>query len=315
MENWAILLIGCGCSIILTLLLMVIYYTIFQHWRVFSKQNIIFVRGWPLVGSLKGFLTGKESFAETVVGLYRRYPNEPVIGFYNFTHPVYLIRDVDLIKKVTIQDFDHFLNHQSNFDISGDLLMSQTLFFSRDQRWRDMRNVLSPAFTGNKMRLMFDLIQETGSELIKSLQIVYSSENDKISDGFEVELKDVLSRYTTNMIATCAFGFKVDSITQRDNEFFLAAKDLTNFDGTQGLKFLLNDNLPMVMKFFGIKFVSDKLCNYFRNVVNSTISYREENNVHRPDMIHLLMEAKKGTLVDEDSGSSQPKKTSESTIR
>lgn len=293
---------------------MVIYYLVFQHWRFFSKRSIKFVRGWPIVGALKVFLTGKKSFAETVVGLYRHYPNEPVIGFYNFIHPVYLIRDLDLIKTVTIQDFEHFLNHQSNFDISGDTLMAQTLFFSRDQRWKNMRNVLSPAFTGNKMRLMFGLIQETGFELIKTLDTVYESENDRKSDGFEVELKDVLSRYTTNMIATTAFGLKVDSIAQRDNEFYLAAKDLTNFDGTQGVKFLLNDNLPMVMKFLGIKFVSDKLCNYFRNVVNSTISYREENNVHRPDMIQLLMEAKKGTLNDEDSDESQPKKTGESTI-
>lgn len=313
MENWAILLVGSISAIIITFVLMVVYFVVFQYRWFFSKQNVKFVRGWPLVGSLNEFITGKKAFSEFLVGLYRRYPDEPVIGFYNLTHPVYLIRDLDLIKKVVIQDFDHFVNHQSNFDISGDYLMDRTLFFSRDQRWRDMRTILSPAFTGNKMRLMFDLIQETTTELIETLQTVYATAGAKDGEpsvGFEVELKDVLSRYTTNMIATCAFGLKVDSIKQRDNEFYLAAKYLTNFDGKQGFKFLLNNVMPLVIKFLGISFVPENLCNYFRNVVNTTIKYREENNVHRPDMVHLLIEAKKGTLTDDDSDELRPKKTS-----
>lgn len=33
---------------------------------------------------------------------------------------------------------------------------------------------------------------------------------------------------------------------------------------------------------------------FFRNLVNFTMKDREDRNIIRPDMIHLLMEAKKG---------------------
>lgn len=313
MENWAVILIACECCIVATFLLLFLYYALLRHWRFFLNRNIQFIRGWPLVGSLNEFITGKKAFADVLVGFYRRYPNEPVIGIYNFCHPVFLMRDVDLIMKITIQDFDHFLNHSSNFDVSGDLLMSQTLFFSRDQKWKDMRSVLSPAFTGNKMRHMFELIQESTTELVQTLRHIYTAPNPKATqaiDGFEVEMKDVLSRYTTNMIATCAFGLKVDAIAQRDNEFYLATKKLTNFDGIQGVKFLLTDIMPLVMKTLRITFVPETLCNYFRSVINSTIRHREENNIYRPDMVHLLMQAKKGTLVDDEDDVHRTKKTS-----
>lgn len=37
--------------------------------------------------------------------------------------------------------------------------------------------------------------------------------------------------------------------------------------------------------------------NFFKSIVLDTIKYREKNNVYRPDMLNLLMEAKKGQLT------------------
>lgn len=38
------------------------------------------------------------------------------------------------------------------------------------------------------------------------------------------------------MIASTAFGLDVDAVTDRENEFYLAGKKITNFDGIQGVK-------------------------------------------------------------------------------
>lgn len=40
--------------------------------------------------------------------------------------------------------------------------------------------------------------------------------------------------------------------------------------------------------------------NFFKNLVIETMEHREKNGIVRHDMIHLLMEAKKGTLVYEE---------------
>lgn len=300
--------------IIFTTFMLVLYNFVLKNWWYFSRQNVKFVRGWPILGSLHDFFVGDKSFAGSVLRLYRTYPDEPVIGLYELTHPVYLVRDPELIKRITIQDVEYFLNHQGNFDLSGDKLMAKTLFFSRDQQWKDMRTVLSPAFTGNKMRLMFELIQETSADFLDTLRVVYATpESEEIeipqTDQFDVELKDLFTRYTTNIIATCAFGLKVDALTERDNEFYQCGKKMTDFDGIQGIKFLLSDVVPRLMRFFKVTFVEKKLAEYFHNVVKTAMVYREQNDIYRPDMIHLLMQAQKGTLVDDNASEQRPKKT------
>lgn len=309
---WSLIDTTSTLLIIFTILMMILYNFLLKNWWYFSKRNVKFIRGWPFIGSLHEFFFGDKSFGEAVLSFYRRFPDEPFIGVYEFTHPVYIVRDPELIKKITVQDFEHFLNHQGSFDVSGDTLMAKTLFFSRDQQWKEMRNILSPAFTGNKMRLMFDLIRECTTDFCDALHKIYEPNSEDSSQGFEIETKDLLSRFATNIIATCAFGLKVDAISEQNNEFYLSGKIITNFDGIQGVKLLLLDVIPRVMKLLRIQFIEKRLCDYFRNVVKTAMVYREQNDIYRPDMIHLLMQARKGTLVsDDDEHENRPKKTSE----
>jgi hypothetical protein len=50
--------------------------------------------------------------------------------------------------------------------------------------------------------------------------------------------------------------------------------------------------------------MSNSVVNFFRSLVHNTMSTREEKGILRPDMIQLLMEAKKETLrVDDDTTS------------
>jgi hypothetical protein len=42
--------------------------------------------------------------------------------------------------------------------------------------------------------------------------------------------------------------------------------------------------------------------NFFRSLVHNTMSTREETGILRPDMIHLLMQAKKDMLQQEENG-------------
>lgn len=44
---------------------------------------------------------------------------------------------------------------------------------------------------------------------------------------------------------------------------------------------------------------------FFKSLVRSSMETREKNNIIRPDMIHLLMEAKKGKLDHKDDGHSK----------
>lgn len=85
-----------------------------------------------------------------------------------------------------------------------------------------MRTTLSPCFTGSKMRQMFSLLDECSQKLVN-----YFQEHPEKAES--LEMKDTLSRYATDVIATTAFGIKVDSLEEKDNEFFKMGQDLTSF--------------------------------------------------------------------------------------
>jgi len=44
-----------------------------------------------------------------------------------------------------------------------------------------------------------------------------------------LELKDIYTRCTTDVIATTAFGLKVDSLQQPTNKFYMKGQEATNF--------------------------------------------------------------------------------------
>lgn len=153
-----------------------------------------------------------------------------------------------------------------------------------------MRSTLSPAFTGSKMRSMFELVVNC-SEDMKNI-LVERSEKEQLI----VEMKDLFTRFANDVIATCAFGIQVNSLKDPENEFFVMGRDVTNFSGLRSLKFFGFINVPKLMKALGISLFQPAVTTFFRKVVMGNISYRDEHNFYRPDMIQLLREAKKGQI-------------------
>lgn len=126
------------------------------------------------------------------------------------------------------------------FDADLEPIFSSNLFAMKNPKWRHMRTTLSPAFTGSKMRQMFELIGECSKTVIESLL------ND--SKDITLEMKDFFSRIANDIIATSAFGIQTNSIKDRDNEFYEMGKEVTNFSGIQALKILGFGAFPKLMK-------------------------------------------------------------------
>jgi cytochrome P450 family 9 len=50
-----------------------------------------------------------------------------------------------------------------------------------------------------------------------------------------VEMKDLFTRYTNDVIATSAFGIGCDSLNDPKNEFYVMGKNITNVGGVRAL--------------------------------------------------------------------------------
>lgn len=70
-----------------------------------------------------------------------------------------VINDIDLIKQITIKDFEHFTDHVKLVEDMNDPVLDLNLFALEGEKWKDMRSTLSPAFTSSKMKAMFTLME------------------------------------------------------------------------------------------------------------------------------------------------------------
>ena len=67
-------------------------------------------------------------------------------------------------------------------------------------------------FTSGKMKMMFPLVNKCAEEMNSVLM-------KHISNPEGVDIKDLCSRYTTDVIGNCAFGLDTNSLQNPNTEF------------------------------------------------------------------------------------------------
>nr|XP_012230874.1 PREDICTED: cytochrome P450 9e2-like [Linepithema humile] len=239
-----------------------------------------FITGWKL-------FTGHLSIVEYNNFLYNYFPDAKYVGISDFATPTILLRDPELIKDIMVKDFEHFPDHRSFVDEEVDPLFAKNIFALRGDRWKEMRNTLSPSFTASKMKFMFELVSKCSSDFVD-----YLVEHPEIC--LAIETKQAFRRYTNDVIATAAFGINVNSMKDQNNEFYTRGAEATTFSSgiLVMLKFMFLRLFPRLGNLFGLSFSPLAMSKFFKKVVGETIEAREKHGIIRPDMIHLLLQAR-----------------------
>ncbi|KYN10062.1 Cytochrome P450 9e2 [Trachymyrmex cornetzi] len=263
-----------------------LYYLLFKDLNYFKKHGIPYVKPLPIVGSMKSTFLRRESIPDFIKSVYNLFPDAKYIGLYDVKNPIIMLRDPELIKSVTLKHFDMFMDHISFVDENQDPVFGKNLAALRGERWREIRSILSPAFTSSKMKTMYKLMFDCGVDFGSYLAQLPPEERI-------MEIKDVFTRFTNDVIATCAFGVKVDSMRNRKNDFYVYGTEATNFTGNLiFLKMYILRTLPWLARILKLTFVREEIANFFRELVKITIKARDENGIVRPDMLQLMMESR-----------------------
>ena len=269
-----------------TILTAKLFAALYQQWMYWRKRGVPSVGWLPGLGSMwKVFfrLTAATDFTKY---LYNYRPGAKYIGVMDMSLPTIVIRDPELIKDIGVKSFDQFPDHRSFITEEMDPIFGRNVFSLTGDRWREMRNTLSPFFTASKMRFMFDLVSKSSQEFVEHLY-----KHPELCSS--MELRDAFTRYTNDVIATSAFGISVNSMRDRENEFYKAGLDITNFNSVLRLmKFILLRYIPRLMGAIGINWVPSHSREFLRNVISETVKLRDEQGVVRRDMIQLLIQAR-----------------------
>lgn len=110
-----------------------------------------------------------------------------------------------------------------------------------------------------------------------------------------------MARFSTDVISIVAFGFETNSLANPDAEFRKVGRMLFSTSFETIVRNALNALAPSLIGLFKVRSIKKENADFFYNVVNDTVRYREENGIQRNDFLDLLIKIKRGqNLATED---------------
>lgn len=210
-----------------------------------------------------------------------------VHGLFSFNQIMYVLTDPELIKRLTIKDFDFFVNHNEILS-NLDRVFGKTLFGMKGQLWKDMRSTLSPIFTSSKMKSMYGLLTNHVQDFLKHFET-------KTGNGtVDIDALEIFSRFTADGISTAVLGFEGDCVKNEDSGLFKLCKGiLDDFTSPQAIfKVILAFFSPKAYSYFNIQLTSKATVDFFQHAVVDVMKERNRTNVSRPDVIQLMLNVK-----------------------
>ncbi|XP_043264896.1 cytochrome P450 6A1-like [Colletes gigas] len=278
MEDYFVIL----SLIVITLLTLYYYFTLnFDFWKIRGvpgPKPVIFF------GNVKDWATRKLSISQFVAKIYNEYKHEPVFGIFQRYTPVLIVNDLNLIKDVLIRDFSVFAGRGLYIFKKAEPL-SEHLFQLEPERWRPIRSKLSPVFTSGRLKEMFPLIIECAEHLEEYL-------DKTVKNGEPIECREVAARFTTDVIGSCAFGMNMNSFKDENNIFRLMGRKVFHTCAQQEVRDVCREFMPYLYDTVGHTLQPTGVYKFFTDTIVDAINYRIENNVFRPDFVHMLKHLK-----------------------
>ncbi|KAL4096784.1 hypothetical protein QTP88_021668 [Uroleucon formosanum] len=287
-DKWWINVIT-PCAIIFT----IAYYFCVSTFKKWEKLNVPYIKPVPLFGNFLKVALGKDHPLEFYNKIYYEFAGHKYAGVYQMRTPLLVIMDPEIINDVLIKNFSSFPDHGITVDFEVNPLANH-LFNMENPQWKTMKNKLTPAFTSGKLKVMYDQIKGCGDELMKNIDGCLNK------NGNEIEVKDIIAKYSTDVIGTCAFGLKLDAINNDESPFRKHGKVIF----TPSLRFLIGQLCalinPGLLKFVRVKVFPQETTDFFQAAFKETMTYRLEKNIVRNDLVNHLMQARNDLVLNTD---------------
>ncbi|XP_013100111.2 cytochrome P450 6a8 [Stomoxys calcitrans] len=259
-----------------------------KHLNYWAERGVVHEKPHLFYGNMKA-VGSKQPLKQPFHDLYQKYKDKaPFGGFYLSLRKAVVLFDLELIKRVMITDFNDF-SHRGGYYNEKDDPLSGHLFQLDGPRWKQMRMKLTPTFTSGKMKFMFPTVVEVGERFINVLSDLIQKD-DVVKEGLEI--RELLARFTTDVIGCCAFGLECNSLKDPEAKFRKMGQKVFTERRHGRLLFAFAQAFPDLARKFGMAFIPEDVSQFFMKVVKDTVEYREREKVERNDFMNLLIELK-----------------------
>ncbi|KAJ8735116.1 hypothetical protein PYW08_014366 [Mythimna loreyi] len=255
-----------------------------NYWR---KQNVV------QVGDLMiNFIFGKQSIPEIVKKIYNEY-DEPYVGMTQATIPTLMLKSPEDIKAVLAGDFQSF-HSRGIIANPNDLLADNLLFINDFQRWKIIRQKLSPVFTSAKLKSMFYILEKCSRDFVEYLE-------GNLHTGQKPF--NALYTYTTSSIGAAVFG--IDTQTNKstmESPFLEMAWKTLEPSLKQNIIITMANVCPSVYKMLQLK-IFGEYEDFFVGAVKKVLANRRNETTKRHDFIDICLDLQKqGAMQDPNTG-------------
>lgn len=275
---------------ILTLLLVCLTLYLYTVWRhgIWRRLGIPGPKPYPFLGLLKQLPV--DGFGPTDYNLIQKYGR--VVGVYQGTRPTLLVSDPDLIRDIFIKEFSNFTNRSDV--IKPDEFTSHAINIARDDYWKFLRSKISPTFTSGKLKNMMPLVQRCCTDLVENIR-------QQAQGDLAVDMKEIASGFTMDVISSTAFGLQVNSQKEKDNQFVKYARKAMRSD-VNAIFFLICMTFPFMKEIMAKLFKTPTFGgveDFFKQVVSDIVKDRKENPREYKDFIELILEDTRKDVSDD----------------
>jgi len=281
--------LGSTTILVIAAAVFALYMYLTWHFGIFRKLGIKGPRPWPFIGTMYPMMKRGIVAHDTEM---RNYGT--VVGVFQGRTPAMMIFDVDILKQIMIKEFSHFTNR-----FAPPLhvrVIRKILTVLKDEHWKHVRNVLTPTFSSGKLRRMNGHISTCADTLMANLQ--------KKADANEsFDFRELCGAYTMDVIASTAFGLKIDSHNDPNNQFVRMGRKafMFSFTSPRFLLFLFLPFLAGLLGKVGISFFPRDVTEFFTDVISTAMSERESDGKNRVDFLQLMMNAHGEKLVSTEA--------------
>ncbi|XP_057588865.1 thromboxane-A synthase isoform X2 [Hippopotamus amphibius kiboko] len=247
-----------------------------------EKLGIRHPKPSPFIGNLTFFCQG---YWESHMELRKQYG--PLSGYYLGRRMFIVITEPDMIKQVLVEKFSNFTNRMA----SGlePKPVANSVLFLRDKRWEEVRSVLTSAFSPEKLNEMTPLISQACNLLVAHLKRCAES-------GEAFDIQRCYCCYTTDVVASVAFGTRVDSREAPEHPFVEHCRRFFASSIPKPILVLIL-SFPSIMVPLARILPNknrDELNGFFNRLIKNVIALRDQQAAEerRKDFLQMVLDAR-----------------------
>ncbi|KAM4820708.1 cytochrome P450 3A5-like [Thomomys bottae] len=264
--------------VLLSITLLLLYLYGVYSYGVFKKLGVPGPRPLPFLGTLLHYRQGVWDFDTKC---YKKYGR--LWGLYDGAQPILMTTDPDIIKTVLVKECHTTFTNRRSLGPLG--FMKKAVFIAKDDEWKRIRALLTPAFSSGKLKEMFPIMDQNGDTLVKNLR--QKAEKDK-----RVTMKDIFGAYSMDVIIGTSFGVSIDSLNNPHNPFVRKVKAISQLDFFHpfALAIMLFPFLTPIFEALNIsRFPKEEIAFFMKSINRIKENHLHEKQENQMDFLQLMI--------------------------